>query len=321
MEKISKKEFTYLYKKTRTATLPKLLKLRKHLIGKIIHVVLLGTVLIFAALVMYFQYNWKIGENYIQMFSTVYVGLSVLYIQSSFKHFKSSYKRRMIRPMVEGTFKNFTYQAKSKYSLEEFNSSKLFTLSANMLIAEDEISGTVGNRSFSMVEVRAKQRSSGHSRHATKIFSGFLFRFEFNKNFSTHTVIRPDLAEQVLGNFLGQKLQSISFGKLELIKLEDPEFEKLYVVYGESQQEARYLLSTSLMQRILKIRKKFKSPCSFAFIDNQLLISLPRSRNYFEPDLFGSLANYRDFQQIYTMISEIEFLTGELGLNTTIWKS
>ena len=49
---------------------------------------------------------------------------------------------------------------------------------------------------------------------------------------------------------IGQKLQSFTtaFSKRQLIKLEDPEFEKLFAVYGDDQIEARYILTPALMQ-------------------------------------------------------------------------
>ena len=44
----------------------------------------------------------------------------------------------------------------------------------------------------------------------------------------------------------------------ELVKLEDPEFEKSFVVYSGNQTEARYILSTSLMRRILDYKVNCK---------------------------------------------------------------
>ena len=70
---------------------------------------------------------------------------------------------------------------------------------------------------------------------------------DFNKNFNGHTVVLPDTAEKILGKF-GQSLQSMS-SRGELVKLEDPEFEKEFCVYGDDQVEARYILSPALMKR------------------------------------------------------------------------
>ena len=55
---------------------------------------------------------------------------------------------------------------------------------------------------------------------------------------------------------LGRKLQSLNVFRGELIRLEDPEFESHFVVYGSDQIEARYILSTSLMARITDFKEK-----------------------------------------------------------------
>ena len=49
----------------------------------------------------------------------------------------------------------------------------------------------------------------------------------------------------------------------ELIKMEDVAFERGVVVYGDDQIEARYILSTSLMERILAYKKKAIVQCAF----------------------------------------------------------
>ncbi len=56
----------------------------------------------------------------------------------------------------------------------------------------------------------------------------------------------PDFAEKLLGKF-GQKFQK-SFTHGKLVKLENPEFEKEFVVYSSGQQEARYILTPVMME-------------------------------------------------------------------------
>ena len=56
----------------------------------------------------------------------------------------------------------------------------------------------------------------------------------------------------------------MNFSRPPLVKLEDPEFEKHFVVSGEDQVEARYILSTCLMQRLTDFRNKPMNPYPFA---------------------------------------------------------
>jgi len=60
----------------------------------------------------------------------------------------------------------------------------------------------------------------------------------------------------------------------ELIKLEDPEFEKEFCVYGINQIESRYIFSTSLMHRILEFKRKWNTKIYLSFVDSKLYIAI-----------------------------------------------
>lgn len=50
-------------------------------------------------------------------------------------------------------------------------------------------------------------------------------------------------------------MQNINVGRPDVVRLEDPEFEKIFVVYSSDEVEARYILSTSFMERLVEFRK------------------------------------------------------------------
>jgi hypothetical protein len=127
----------------------------------------------------------------------------------------------------------------------------------------------------------------------------------------------PDTAERMLGKF-GQNLQSMS-SRGELIKLEDLEFEKEFCVYGDDQVEARYLLSTSLMKRIVDYKRKWNTKLYLSFHHSKVYIAVKTSKNLFETRLFKSIVDYNFMQE---NIHYLELLTGiveDLNLNTRIW--
>jgi hypothetical protein len=102
--------------------------------------------------------------------------------------------------------------------------------------------------------------------------------------------------------------------------LEDPEFEKHFVVYGTDQVEARYILSTALMQRILTLRNKVNKGISLSFIDSHVYIGLPIDRNLFEPPaLWQSIDNYKQIEEYHYLVSLCMTIVEVLDLNTRIW--
>ena len=83
--------------------------------------------------------------------------------------------------------------------------------------------------------------------------------------------------------------------------MEDVAFEKEFVVYGDDQIEARYILSTSLMERILSLQeKKQSSSAAFPFIGNKVHVAISYKKSLFEPRLFevSVLSQFKSISKI-----------------------
>jgi hypothetical protein len=180
----------------------------------------------------------------------------------------------------------------------------------------------LGKTAVEFSEVIAKHKTSsgtGSDRKDkyTTIFKGIFFLADFNKHFQGHTVVLPDTAERMLGKF-GQRLQRMS-SRGELVRLEDPEFEKEFCVYSDDQVEARYILSTSLMQRILEFRRKWNTKVSLSFRDSKVYIAIRMNRNLFETRLFKSIVDYKFIEKNTYFLTLLTDIVEDLNLNTRIW--
>jgi hypothetical protein len=199
-----------------------------------------------------------------------------------------------------------------------FEASGIFSQEPDRYRSEDLVFGTVGRTTLEFSEVLAEKKhkdSKGRTSWST-IFRGVFLVADFNKHFHGETVVRPDFAERLLGRF-GQALQGL--GNSTLVKLEDPEFERAFVVHSSDQVEARYILSPALMQRILAFSAKVKTRPALSFCQSRLFLALSESRNLFEPPLFGSLLALGLFT---TYLRDLELAVGvveDLNLNTRIW--
>lgn len=104
-----------------------------------------------------------------------------------------------------------------------------------------------------------------------------------------------------------------------LIKLEDPEFEKMFVVYGDDQIEARYILSTSLMRRIVDFKKKSKRTIYISFVGSKIYVAVSYSRNLFEPRIFKTLLAFSPIKEYFEDLELVYGLVEDLNLNNRIW--
>jgi len=159
---------------------------------------------------------------------------------------------------------------------------------------------------------------SGSKEEYIIIFRGLFIIADFNKNFKTRTVVLPDTAEKMFGKF-GQSLQSISSGRGALIRLEDPVFEKEFVVYGDDQVEARYILTPALMQRIVNFKRKWNTTVYLSFRDSKVYIAIRMFKNLFELRLLKPATDYSYIENNLRFLTLLTEIVEDLNLNTRIW--
>jgi len=252
---------------------------------------------------------------------TAFAGLVATGIVS--KNYRKEYKEKIIARIAGYADEGLTYQPDACITMDDFIRSRIFTLSCDKYSGEDYFRGRIGKTEIEFSEVNARHRStSGAGSHQrdeyTTIFKGIFIIADFNKNFKTHTVVLPDTAEKIFGKF-GQSLQSVSFGRGELIRLEDPRFEKEFCVYGDDQVESRYILTPSLMERILAFREKWNTKVHLSFLDSKVCIAISMNRNLFELRPFKPAADYDLLEETLRFLTLLTEVVDDLNLNTRIW--
>jgi hypothetical protein len=240
------------------------------------------------------------------------------------RNFAPDFKRRIIGRIVRFIDESLQYSPERCVSQSDFLASRIFLSRIDRYSGEDHVSGRLGRTAVEFSELHAEYKTTTHTKRGTQthwhtIFKGLFFIADFNKSFRSVTVVLPDLAEKALG-WIGQKLQEWNVTRPgELVKLEDPEFEREFVVYSDDQVESRYILSSSLMRRILDFRRRAGCDASLSFAGSRVYVAISTGKNLFEPSYFSSLL---DFKVAREYLEQLELATGiveELDLNTRIW--
>ena len=235
------------------------------------------------------------------------------------RSYVTSFKSIVIDKIVHFIDENLSYEPKRCIDKSTFMLSKIFTTKPNRYKGDDLVSGKIGATQIQFSELNAVRESgSGKNKHSYTVFRGIFFIGDFNKHFIGQTIVLPDTAEKLFGR-LGRKLQSLNVFRGELIKLEDPEFESHFVVYGSDQVEARYILSTSLMARITDFKKKTGKRIYLSFIGSMVFVAVSYTRNLFEPKLFKTLLDFGPVRQYYEDLALAIGIVDDLNLNTRIW--
>jgi hypothetical protein len=232
---------------------------------------------------------------------------------------KHKFKRDVVGKIISGLGENLTYDHTRYIDKSVYQKSKLYLDGISRYKGDDLVSGMVGKTAIRFCELHTQQvRQSGKSTTVVTIFHGLFFIADFNKKFAGETFVLPDLAESTFGS-LGKMFQKLNFARPKLVTLEDIEFEKAFAIYSTDQVEARYILSTALMQRILAFKQKTGRQISISFIDSNVYIGIPINKELFETSLFTSLLNYNQVAEYYNYLALCVGIVEALDLNTRIW--
>jgi len=244
----------------------------------------------------------------------------LLIVRMTTRTYVAQFKTDIIAKIVSFVDENLRYQRSHYIPQALFSASQIFRHRIDRYQGDDYVSGILGKTKVEFSELHAQyvvHDSKGRSSYHT-IFKGLFFIADFNKNFSGRTIVLPDTAERLFGN-IGSIFQSWNKMRGELIKLEDPAFEKEFVVYGSDQIEARYILSTSLMRRILDFKRKTRKRLHLSFVGSKIFIAISYRRNLFEPRVFRTLLDFEPIQQYFDDLQVAAGIVEELNLNTRIW--
>lgn len=250
-----------------------------------------------------------------------FIGAIIYFAQfgSGYKKWYKRFKDEIIREIITHVSPQLNYFPTQKMPLAEFRQSKLFLQRPNRYNGDDMIQGKIDNTTFACSElfVQHKQQS-GKDTHYVTIFRGLFVKTDFNKHFNGETYVLPDTAEKLLGGF-GRWLQELNFTRPDRVQLESPDFERQFAVYSTDQVEARYILTPSLMERIINLRGTVKNQIALSFLHNHLYLAITAHRKLLEPSLFATINNPSRVEKYYEDIRMIVSIVDELNLNLRIW--
>lgn len=302
-------------------------KQRKDIIKKFVPALLGGIVLIILLLMLLSQvgeeWEWLIGIS-----GFVVLLAPLIYYLVLVSPYKKRFKKEVVSRIVTFIDENLSYDPDNTITLAEFRASMLeeFWQPVDRWRGEDYVKGTLGKTAVKFSEVHAEyETTTTNSKGNTEtkyhdIFKGLFFIFDFNKDFEGFTVVLPDYAERYFGRF-GKMLQSWK-GKIkpgELVKLADTEFEREFVVYSDNQITARYVLSTSLMRRLLTFRRQLDKQVYLSFVNGKLYMGIPVGKDLFEPTVFKTLLDFKLVHEFFEYMQLGKDIVEELNLNTRIW--
>ncbi len=219
----------------------------------------------------------------------------------------------------------FSYSPTAVFPADIYKSCGVFSPGYDVASSEDHVTGVLDKTQFEFQEIRTYRKETSRDskgRTTTRyipIFQGILFLADFHKNFKGHTIVQSDVGEKKFG-VIGRTAQRLLGGvsNMQLVELENPEFEHHFKVSSTDPTEARYILSPSFMEALLRLRGKYGENVQVAFLNSTIVLAIPHSAAFME--VGTNLEKISEgLQRLgYEMIDMLEIIE-DLELNNRIW--
>lgn len=273
---------------------------------------ILGGFAILAFTYLYFSSNDFLFSLFFPCFIAIFLYQS--YKNFITRNFKIKFKYEILKNIINNINENLEYYPDKFISKDEFYYPKIYKI-ADIYRGNDLIQGIFKDVNVKLSDLFLEEKIVTYDEKGNEnvyyktIFKGIFFIADFNKSFSSKTYVLSKNTSFFMG-----------FGSRAY--MDDALFEKAFKTYTNDQINARYILTPSFMERILKIRDFFKKEINIAFLDNKIYIYLEFNYDSFEPNLKANLLGENSILNIYeSEILNLLNLVEELKLNQKIWKS
>ena len=234
--------------------------------------------------------------------------------------YKVDFKHKVIGAALKQLDDSLQINPDSGISERDFRDSCLFSQTPDRYKTEDLVHGKIDKTQIHFAEVHAEYKTETQTKNGRKtqwhdIFKGIIFCADFNKNFNGLTIVRPKGFAGAFGKWISQNV----LGNKRIVELENVNFDKMFITESGDQVEARYILTPSLMEKLLELNAYANSTISVSFVWSNVYIAFPLNHNYFEAPIFKSLLNADVLEKDLNILKLMCHVVEELDLNTRIW--
>lgn len=225
--------------------------------------------------------------------------------------YADSYKAQVFAQVCELRYPSLRFHPHKGIPWKVLDESQLFAWVSDEYRSNDYFEGRIGQTDVRFAEATAKrERKRLHKgrlqTYLQTYFTGLVFEADFHKHFHSTTRIVP--ADEKVVKVRGQSR----------VTLEDPNFERLFVATSTDQVDARYVLSTSMVARIVDLHARCPG-LRILLKHERMLLVLPSVRDRFEPRLYRKARCSRQIAEFVADVDAILAIVDALNLNTRIW--
>ena len=245
--------------------------------------------------------------------------LSSIFSAKPSRKFMLAYKETFVLKSLNSIFDGLEYHPEKGLPGEIISNTGMMNM-GDRYSSNDYISGKYKNINVVQADVHIEEEhestdSDGHTTTTwVTIFRGRWMIFDFNKKFKANIQV----CEKGFGN--NRLYRGRDELKYQKVMMEDQEFNNKFKIYAQSDLEAFYVLTPSLMEKIKKLENSIKGSLLFCFVDNKLHIGLYNNSDSFEHSIFSKIDEQQVIKNISSDIKMITDFIDELNLDNDLFR-
>jgi hypothetical protein len=279
----------------------------------------------------------------------VFIVMTILYWRRKKKgaaQFRSEFKNSVVAPLTQKMVElcslpnetesyeyNCDYRPTERIEDDLIYRSKLYNFNITAIHGEDLFTGRLGVTDFKFSEIKLIEEQSSTDSDGTSstakvtMFNGILFVADFHKEFAGLTVLSGNMSAKNsrAGKLITRLERKLMNKKSDIAKtvilLENEAFNDAFHVRTSDEVEARYLLSSSMMERLLHFKSRGKgrmAQINISFVDSCMFVSIWSHKDHFEANIKKEVSD-KLLEELYQDLSFYFGLIEDFDLNTRIW--
>lgn len=244
------------------------------------------------------------------------IGLRKRWLEAQWAY-TAAYKRDIVGTLIAAFDSSWTYDPDRGLPYRTYEASDIALVPFDGYHSEDGISGVRDGRAFQCVEIHTEAwRGRGHNRDLVTVFRGLFMTVALELHHDARVIALADTAEKSYGPLIGNLLQRWNLTRDPLVRLEDPMFEREFVVYASDRTAAHLLLNPVMMARLTALRRRTDRSVSIAFSGGLVTMAVGMDRDLFEPS-FGAVPSKQDVETLLSVLSLVTTLIDSMPMPRT----
>ena len=208
--------------------------------------------------------------------------VSIGYYTKKDNAYTDDFKERVIRQVVNYLNPALTYKPDGAMPEREYRQSGLFRRRYDYYYGEDSLEGVYKGVTFHCSELRTTYIGGRRNLELT-IFKGLFFAAVVNPKYKGGTYVWIKDEEQFGESIADERYRLLAFPKVYDMKMGHELFDSNFFVCSTNPKEAREILDTDMMNRLLEFRKQLKRKVVFSVVMGRCYVGIPINEDLLEP--------------------------------------